>query len=76
MINCGDVRWSVGRCWDDLPGAGSEGALWLAKQNSAAKAVWREIQERMKPPLCKGHSEPCVIRQVKKGGPNQGKSDG
>lgn len=26
----------------------------------------------MKPPLCKGHSEPCVIRQVKKAGPNQG----
>jgi hypothetical protein len=26
----------------------------------------------MKPPLCKGHGEPSVIRQVKKGGPNQG----
>lgn len=26
-----------------------------------------------KPPLCKGHSEPCVLRTVKKPGPNKGK---
>ena len=42
------------------------------QQNGAAKAAWAQIQQRMKPPLCKGHNEPCVIRQVKKGGPNQG----
>lgn len=44
----------------------------LPEQNASAKAAWAQIQQRMKPPLCKGHSEPCVIRQVKKGGPNQG----
>lgn len=42
------------------------------QQNASAKAAWKQIQQRMRPPLCKGHSEPCVIRQVKKGGPNQG----
>ena len=42
-------------------------------QNASAKAAWKQIQQRMKPPLCKGHGEPSVIRQVKKGGPNQGK---
>ena len=45
----------------------------VREQNASAKAAWAQIQQRMKPPLCKGHSEPCVIRQVKKGGPNQGK---
>ena len=44
----------------------------LLLQTGAAKAAWAQIQERMKPPLCKGHAEPCVIRQVKKGGHNQG----
>ena len=44
----------------------------LLLQNGAAKAAWAQIQERMKPPLCKGHAEPCAIRQVKKGGPNHG----
>ncbi|KAK9830303.1 hypothetical protein WJX72_010878 [[Myrmecia] bisecta] len=27
----------------------------------------------MKAPSCKGHKEPCVIRKVKKPGPNQGR---
>ncbi len=44
----------------------------LSEKNTEAKAVWKQIQNRMKPPLCKGHGEPCVIRQVKKGGVNQG----
>jgi hypothetical protein len=52
-------------------GNGDAGAP--SDQNTAAKAVWKQIQDRMKPPLCKGHGEPCVIRQVKKGGANQGK---
>ena len=46
----------------------------MPEQKASAKAAWAHIQQRMKPPLCKGHSEPCVIRQVKKGGPNQGKA--
>lgn len=39
---------------------------------SAAATAWRQIQQRMRPPKCKGHGEDCVIRQVKKGGANQG----
>ena len=34
--------------------------------------VWRSVLTGPpKPPLCKGHSEPCVLRTVKKAGPNQ-----
>lgn len=34
--------------------------------------VWRGVLTGPpKPPLCKGHSEPCVLRTVKKAGPNQ-----
>ncbi|KAK9901314.1 hypothetical protein WJX75_005948 [Coccomyxa subellipsoidea] len=58
--------------WDGgVEGNGDAGAP--SDQNTAAKAVWKQIQDRMKPPLCKGHGEPCVIRQVKKGGANQGR---
>ena len=39
---------------------------------AAAKAAWSRIQESAKPPLCSGHQEPCVIREVKKKGPNKG----
>ena len=59
-------------CTVVLAGA-EEDACVPSEKNTAAKAVWRQIQDRMKPPLCKGHGEPCVIRQVKKGGVNQGK---
>ncbi|KAH0451084.1 hypothetical protein IEQ34_021776 [Dendrobium chrysotoxum] len=36
---------------------------------------WQRIQQKMRMsiPLCKGHSEPCVARSVKKGGPNVGR---
>jgi len=37
-----------------------------------AAAAWRSIHQRMQPPLCAGHGEPSVIRQVKKAGPNKG----
>ncbi len=40
--------------------------------SAAAASAWKQIQERMKPPKCKGHNEDCVIRQVKKKGPNFG----
>ena len=39
---------------------------------AAAASAWKQIQDRMKPPKCKGHNEDCVIRQVKKKGPNFG----
>lgn len=36
--------------------------------------AWRSVLTGPpKPPLCKGHSEPCVLRTVKKEGPNQRK---
>ena len=38
----------------------------------SAATAWKQIQNRMKPPKCKGHNEDCVIRQVKKKGPNLG----
>ena len=49
-------------------------ALVDAQRESAAKAAWQQIQDRMKPPNCKGHAEPMVIRQVKKKGPNNGET--
>ena len=48
--------------------SGQAGAVGRAE----AAAAWRNIQQRMQPPLCAGHGEPCVIRQVKKAGPNKG----
>ena len=42
--------------------------------SAAAASAWKQIQERMKPPKCKGHNEDCVIRQVKKKGPNFGEA--
>lgn len=38
----------------------------------AAAAAWRQIQQKMKAPKCPGHNEECVIREVKKAGPNKG----
>lgn len=43
-----------------------------ASSTAVAKAAWSRIQESAKPPLCSGHKEPCVIREVKKKGPNKG----
>ena len=42
----------------------SPAGLEVSSSRTAAAAAWRAIQERMKPPLCNGHHEPCVIRQV------------
>lgn len=42
------------------------------KSNSAS--AWKNLlQGPPPPPLCKGHQEPCVLRTVKKPGPNKGK---
>ncbi len=40
---------------------------------AAATAAWSKIHSKMKAPKCKGHGEDCVIREVKKNGPNKGK---
>lgn len=44
-----------------------------AKRGAAAE--WQRIQRAMAAnvPVCKGHGEPCVARQVKKSGPNVGR---
>ena len=47
-----------------------------AKEAGGNKTVsaWRNLLGGLGPvPLCKGHSEPCVLRMVKKEGPNKGK---
>ena len=49
---------------------GSSGRLGFAKPS--AVEAWNKIKDKMKPPKCKGHNEDCVIRQVKKKGPNNG----
>lgn len=51
---------------------GSEDLQRGKQTSSDAAAAWRTIQEKMKPPKCRGHNEECVIRQVKKKGPNFG----
>lgn len=38
----------------------------------AAAAAWQNIQQKMKPPKCKGHKEDCLIQKVKKNCPNKG----
>ena len=40
---------------------------------ATAAAAWQQIHKKMKPPKCGGHKEDCVIREVKKPGPNKGK---
>lgn len=45
------------------------------EKNNVALLEWRRIQQLMQNsiPLCKGHNEPCVLRVVKKAGPNLGR---
>ncbi|XP_076469569.1 DNA-(apurinic or apyrimidinic site) endonuclease 2-like isoform X2 [Babylonia areolata] len=39
-----------------------------------ARCVWRSLLSGPpRPPLCRGHGEPCVLRTVKKAGPTRGK---
>ncbi|KAL4225909.1 DNA-(apurinic or apyrimidinic site) lyase 2 [Mactra antiquata] len=47
----------------------------LVKENSnETTSVWKNLLGGLGPaPLCKGHNEPCVLRMVKKPGPNKGK---
>lgn len=42
---------------------------------AAVTAAWSKIQSKMKAPKCRGHSEDCVIREVKKNGPNKGTAE-
>ena len=51
-----------------------QAALDSNQRQRDAAAAWRVIHERMKPPKCFVHHEDCVIRTVKKKGPNFGKA--
>lgn len=46
-----------------------------ASENTSETAnAWKNLLGGLgPPPLCKGHNEPCVLRLVKKPGPNKGK---
>lgn len=47
----------------------------VLKENSQTTAsAWKNLLGGLGPaPLCKGHNEPCVLRMVKKAGPNKGR---
>jgi AP endonuclease-2 len=48
-------------------------AAALEAHGQATKAAWQRISSSMRAPCCTGHREPCVLRTVKKKGPNQGR---
>ncbi|XP_020581465.1 DNA-(apurinic or apyrimidinic site) lyase 2 isoform X1 [Phalaenopsis equestris] len=71
-------------CGADFPGKGfrsedqTDECLSSSSQSESrniALLEWQKIQQKMKKsiPLCKGHSEPCVARSVKKEGANLGR---
>ncbi|XP_060575660.1 DNA-(apurinic or apyrimidinic site) endonuclease 2-like [Ruditapes philippinarum] len=46
----------------------------INENSSKTASAWKNLLGGLGPaPLCKGHSEPCVLRMVKKPGPNKGK---
>lgn len=46
----------------------------INENSSKTASAWKNLLGGLGPaPLCKGHSEPCVLRMVKKAGPNKGK---
>jgi hypothetical protein len=51
---------------------GQEVQQALQAHEQATRAAWQRIANRMVPPKCRGHGEACVLRTVKKSGPNQG----
>lgn len=55
---------------------GLESCTLELSQKSTATMEWQRIQKAMlkKVPLCKGHKEPCVVRVVRKAGPNLGRA--
>eukprot|EP00042_Codosiga_hollandica_P036360 m.277256 g.277256 ORF g.277256 m.277256 type:complete len:285 (-) comp54870_c0_seq6:24-878(-) len=53
-----------------LPSA-SEGPKRIRSEE--ALAAWKTVLAKAKIPLCRGHSEPAVLRVVKKDGPTKGK---
>lgn len=44
-----------------------------SKSNDSSKNAWKSIFKKIEPPLCSGHGEHCVTREVKKNGSNKGR---
>ncbi|KAL5014232.1 hypothetical protein ScPMuIL_008502 [Solemya velum] len=52
----------------------SSGTNSTSSQPKSSVNAWKNLLGGLPPPpLCKGHKEPCVLRTVKKDGPNRGK---
>lgn len=63
---------SLPREGEDLSGGRAKGDTLRKKPvlNESWKAIFKP-KPKAPPPLCKGHDEPCVLRKVKKAGPNK-----
>ena len=44
-----------------------------ASARRAAETAWNFMRKQLSPPLCLGHNETCLVRVVKKDGPNFGR---
>lgn len=51
-------------------GLAAHGGDEISERN---KAAWKRVFDKTKLPVCRGHTEPCVVREVKKKGPNHGR---
>lgn len=43
------------------------------RSTDSSKNAWKTIFKKIEPPMCSGHGERCVIREVKKNGNNKGR---
>lgn len=59
----------------NVPGSQASANAASDAGKAAVTAAWSKIQSKMKAPKCRGHSEDCVIREVKKNGPNKGTAE-
>ncbi|XP_064415410.1 DNA-(apurinic or apyrimidinic site) lyase 2 [Latimeria chalumnae] len=56
------------------PVQGSEAEIAREVGKKPQSAFWKTVLKGPPPPpICKGHNEPCVLRTVKKAGPNYGR---
>ncbi|XP_045164855.2 DNA-(apurinic or apyrimidinic site) endonuclease 2-like isoform X2 [Mercenaria mercenaria] len=59
---------------DDNEGKTAKTTSIVNENTSETANAWKNLLGGLGPaPLCKGHNEPCVLRMVKKPGPNKGK---
>lgn len=57
----------------ESPAAPAAAPSTTATASKETVDAWRRIQERQKPPRCRGHGEPAKVRKVTKAGPNFGR---